>query len=114
MDDEAIKVYIKVDSNNCITDINSSIFLSNTTDWIQIDEGTGDKYAHAQNNYFDKPLYEEHGICQYKYVDDSVLERTAAEIQIDIDALPVTISAQEKTDMAIAELTTMIAGLMTN
>lgn len=81
MEDNKIKVYIKIDKNNCITDINSSIFLDNTEGCIQIDEGFGKKYAHAQNHYFPekKPLRDMQGRCNYKYLDNKVIELTEEE-----------------------------------
>lgn len=84
-----IKVYVKVDENNCITEINSSIFISNTKDYINIDEGLGQKYAHAQNYYFpkEKPLIDSQGRYNYKYIDNKVVEiaeeEKINEIQID-------------------------------
>ena len=67
-------------------DVNSSAFLSDTTDWIQIDEGTGDRYHHAQNNYFPKPKYDDRGIPRYAYVPDGNpkwRERTQEEMDAD-------------------------------
>ena len=61
------KVYIKVDSNNNVVDINSSIFLKDTDGWIFIDEGYGDKYDHAQSSYLNKPLINEDGTYNYKF-----------------------------------------------
>jgi hypothetical protein len=84
------KVYIKTNSNNCVVDINSDEFLSDTANWIQIDEGIGDKYSYAQGNYFSKPLTEEHGVFLYKRVSGVVSERTTDEIQADINAIPVS------------------------
>ena len=83
------KVYVKIDATNCITDVNSSEFLTNLTDWIAIDEGSGDKYHHAQGNYFDRPIYEDHGIPVYKLENGLAVERTQEEIEADIAALPV-------------------------
>lgn len=90
MENEPTKVYIKTDSNNNITAVNSSIFLSdlNLTGWIYIDEGYGDKYAHAQGNYFDKPIMTDEGIYRYKYVDNAVAEKTDEEIAGEIEQLP--------------------------
>lgn len=76
-------VYVKTDDSNRITAINSSAFLSDVTDWTQIDSGYGDCYHHAQGNYFDKPLYDDRGICRYKLVDGEVQERTASEMDAD-------------------------------
>ena len=77
-----IKVYIKIDEKTCITDINSSIFLNNTEHCIQIDEGVGDKYAHAQNQYLNKPLRDNLGRCNYKYIDNKIVELTDEEKEI--------------------------------
>ena len=64
--DDRIKVYIKVNSLNEVIDINSEIFISDLTGWILVDEGYGDKYAHAQGHYLSDPLMDENG--QYNYV----------------------------------------------
>ncbi len=77
--DNKIKVYIKIDENNCITDINSSIFLNSAEGYTCIDEGTGDKYAHAQGNYLTKGLVDNQGRYNYKYVDNKVIELTEEE-----------------------------------
>lgn len=70
------KVYIKINANEEITAVNSSEFLSDTEGWIEIDSGIGDKYHHAQNNYFNNPLTDENGLYNYKFVDGAVIERT--------------------------------------
>lgn len=62
---EPISVYVKINANNEITDINSSIFLQNLIGWIKIDEGFGDKYAHAQGHYLDKPISTMDGTYNY-------------------------------------------------
>lgn len=49
---------------------------------------TGDKYHHAQGNYFDKGIYTEDRIPRYKLVDGQAQERTEEEIQADRDAIP--------------------------
>ena len=59
-------VYIRVDDAGRVVDVNSSAFLKSVTGWAQIDSGYGDRYHHAQGNYFDKPLCDERGICRYK------------------------------------------------
>lgn len=87
MDDIYI-VYIKTDSQSRITTINSSAFLTDLTDWIEIDSGYGDKYHHTQGNYFPLPIYTDEGIPRYKLVDGVPVERTAEEIAADIAALP--------------------------
>ena len=82
------KVYVKTDPQNRITAINSAAFLPDTDGWEQIDEGDGDKFHHAQGNYFPQPIMTMEGVYRYKLVDGKAVERTAEEIQADIDALP--------------------------
>ena len=74
MDIEEYKVYIKVDNNDNIIDINSSDFLMNHDGWIEIDHGTGDKYHHAQNNYLDKLIINPEGQYRYKWVNNKIVE----------------------------------------
>lgn len=77
--EENIKVYVKVDSNNVITQVDSSIFLFEVEDWIKVDEGQGDKFSHAQGNYLDKPLMDMQGKYNYKLVDSKIVELTEEE-----------------------------------
>lgn len=81
-------VYIKTDIQGRVIAVNSSAFLTDTTGWIEIDSGVGDRYHHAQGNYLDKPICTDDGIYQYKLVDGAVIERTADEIAADLAALP--------------------------
>lgn len=76
-------IYVKVDESNRITAINSSAFLADVTGWTEIDSGYGDKYHHAQGNYFDKPLCDERGIYRYKLVNGRPVERTQEEMDAD-------------------------------
>ena len=69
-----IKVYVKLNEQNEITEINSDIFLADTTGYVMIDEGNGDKFAHAQGNYLEKGLCDEQGRYNYKLVDGKVVE----------------------------------------
>lgn len=84
---EKDRVLVRTDSENRVTAINSSGFADGDG-WIQIDEGYGDKYHHAQNNYLPKPLTDERGVYRYKLVDGLVAQRTQAEMDADFDALP--------------------------
>ena len=71
--EQPIKVYIKVNDKNEITEVASSIFIKDLTGWIEIDSGFGDKYAHAQSQYFDKPLINENGVYNYKYINNKII-----------------------------------------
>lgn len=73
-------VYVKPNENGYITAVNSSEFLTDTTDWVEIDRGYGDKYHHAQGNYFSECIITEGGAYRYKLVDGKAVECTAEEI----------------------------------
>lgn len=82
------KVYIQVDERDRVIAINSSVFLTDITEWILVDEGQGDKYTHAQGNYLSEPLQEEHGIPLWYSDGEQVLRRSDEDVQEDINALP--------------------------
>lgn len=73
-------VYVKTNSNGYITAVNSSEFLTDTTDWVEIDSGYGDKYHHAQGNYFPESIITDGGAYRYKLVDGVPVECTPEEI----------------------------------
>lgn len=79
-------VYVKTNDSGYITAVNSSAFLTDTTGWIEIDSGYGDKYHHAQGNYFPETIMTMYGAYRYKLVDDGVAECTAEEIKAQEDA----------------------------
>ena len=83
-----MRVFIKTDSKNRITAVDSEIFISDTSGWVEIDRGDGDRYVHAQGNYFPKPLTDENGVYRYKYADGIVSERTAEEMAADMFPSP--------------------------
>ncbi len=74
------KVYVSL-SNGYITSINSEIFLSEEEmdSMTEIDQGQGDKYAHAQSQYLEKGLVDEHGRYNYKFADGKVVEVAEAD-----------------------------------
>ena len=73
-------VYVKTNSHSYITAVNSSAFLTDTADWVEIDSGYGDKYHHAQGNYFPKSITTDSDAYRYKLVDGKALECTPEEI----------------------------------
>lgn len=81
-------VYVKPNDAGYITAVNSSAFLDDTTGWVEIDKGAGDRHHHAQNNYFDQPIRTESGVYRYKLVDGKPVECTAEEIAAQEAALP--------------------------
>ena len=106
-----MKVYIKTDHENRVTAVNSEIFISDTTGWTEIDRGEGDRYVHAQGNYFPKPLTDENGMYRYKYADGIVSERTAEEMAGDVpEPIPIITQEQRLTaaENAIEEIINLI------
>lgn len=90
-------VYVKTNKQGYITAVNSSLFLKDVTDWIEIDNGCDDKYYHAQGNYFPEPIETEIGAYRYKLVDGVLANCTEEEIieqetniQSGVDAVPTT------------------------
>ena len=73
-------VYAKTDSGGYITAVNSSAFLFDTIGWTEIDSGYGDRYHHAQGNYFPQPIITDGGAYRYKLIDGMVTECSASEI----------------------------------
>ena len=72
-------VYIRINEKNEVVAVNSSAFLQDTAGWIAIDRGTGDRYHHAQGNYFPHPLGDRMGGQRYVYEDGAVREKTEEE-----------------------------------
>lgn len=88
---DAVKTYIVyalLNNPTDIVDVNSSAFIVDTTRWTQIDEGVGDKYHHAQGNYFDKTIMTDSGIYRYKLVNGAPIEKTDNEIANEEALLP--------------------------
>ena len=79
-------VLVLLGDKNTILSVDSSAFLSDTDGWVKIDAGTGDRYHHAQNNYFPAPPYDDRGVPRYAYVPDGNpkwRERTPEEMDAD-------------------------------
>lgn len=83
--EEGFEVWARLDQDNNIIEINSNIFIKDFNGWTKIDEHViGDKGAHAQNSYLDKPLINDNGIYQYKYIDNKIIEISEEELQEQI------------------------------
>ena len=94
------KVLVRVDSVDRVVEINSSAFLQDTDGWVQIDSGHGDRYHHAQGNYFPQPIMDERGIYRYKLVEGKPVERTQEEMDADY----VEPEVKQSTDERIEQL----------
>ena len=79
-------VYVKTNDNGYIVAVDSSAFLSDATGWVEIDSGYGDKYHHAQGNYFSQEIRTNGGAYRYKLVDGKPVECTAEEIKAQEEA----------------------------
>lgn len=101
--DEKYIVYVRADETGRIVEINSSAFLADTAGWTAIDEGYGDKYHHAQGNYFSKPLYDEQWCANYKIENSIVLERTEEEKEIEMSNRPKPLPTGEERLAALEE-----------
>ena len=86
MENKPYIVYVKTNEDGYITAVNSSAFLTDTTEWVEIDNGDGDKYGHAQGNYFPLPIITEGGAYRYKLVNGKTKECTSEEIKVQEEA----------------------------
>lgn len=83
------KVYVQTDGQNRILRCEGGYTgPTDLTGWVQIDEGTGDKYNLCQSHYFEGGLYTMDGIPRYKLVDGKAVERSEEEIEADRAAIP--------------------------
>lgn len=114
------QVFVKVNANGCVTDVNSDAFLTDVSGWVNIDEGEGDRYALAQGTYLPSALRDAAGRYRYKLTDGAVVERTAEELGTDlseeapeltdVEKLRIRIAANEDATTAIMDL--VMGGLM--
>ena len=113
-------VYIKTDEKGRILRCEGGYTRGNITDtaeWILIDEGMGDRYNLCQSYYFDR-LYTEDSIPRYKWDGERAALRTAEEIAADRAALPAPPPSTEErlgtlesaTDEMVLLLAEMIGG----
>lgn len=109
------KVYVSL-SDGYITSINSEIFLSQEemSTMTEIDRGQGDRYAHAQSQYLEKGLVDEHGRYNYKFVKNKVVE-VAEKDKPTIEEPKAVPTEQEKINaqlmLQIAQLKAQLNGV---
>ena len=73
------KVYIKKNEKDEIIDIGSDVFIKDPENWIEIDEGDGDRYVHAQGNYLPEPLRDEDGNPNYVWTGGAIITKEYAK-----------------------------------
>lgn len=110
-------VYVKTDDANRIIAANSSAFIQDITGWVEIGSGFGDKYHHAQGNYFPKPIMDMRGIKRYRayqftdapegeiiarFFKDGeeyvILERTQEEMDADYTPTEIKPTTEQRVD----------------
>ena len=64
-----------------VESVSAKVVLTDTTDWVEIDSGNGDKFSHAQGNYLEKGLMNENGKYNYKF-DNELVELTDEEKEL--------------------------------
>ena len=105
-----MRVYIKIDSENRITAVKSEVFISDTSGWVEIDNGDGVRFVHAQGNYLPKPITDENGIYRYKFENGTVCERSADEMAADMPIPEPEPPTNAELAQAIAELAEVMFG----
>ena len=89
MEETKSKVYIQADTVGRIIRCEGGYTTpADLTGWIEIDEGTGDKYNLCQSHYFDGGLYTVDGIPRYKWGGSAAVQRTEEELESDRAAIP--------------------------
>lgn len=84
MEGATSKVYVLTDEQNRIARCEGGYTTpADLTGWVQVDEGTGDRYNLCQSHYFDGGLYTMDGIPRYKLEKGEAIERTEEEIEQD-------------------------------
>ena len=84
MEENMSKVYVLTDETSRILRCDGGYTTpADLTGWVQIDEGTGDRYNLCQSHYFEGGLYTSDGIPRYKLQDGQPVERSEEEIEVD-------------------------------
>ena len=103
MEEIKSKVYIQLDAECRIVRCEGGYTTpADLTGWIEIDEGTGDKYNLCQSHYFDGGLYTMDGIPRYCWDGEQAVERT--EEELEADRLPgITAQARAQRDKLLLD-----------
>ena len=83
------KVYIQTDADGRILRCEGGYTTpDDLTGWLEIDEGTGDRYNLCQSHYFDGGLYTMDRIPRYRWDRSAAILRTEEELEADRTSLP--------------------------
>lgn len=106
-------VYVKTNSNGYIMAVNSSAFLTDTTGWVEIDRGYGDRFHHAQRNYFEKAIQTMGDAYRYKLVNGKPVECTPEEIEAQEEANKPAPSPSGDLESRVSTVESDVAALTT-
>ena len=88
MEETQSKVYIQADDAGRIVGCEGGYTTpADLTGWVEIDEGTGDKYNLCQSHYFAGGLYTMDGITRYRWDGSAAVLRTEEEMEADRAAI---------------------------
>lgn len=113
MEQNLSKIYVLTDDQSRIIRCEGGYTIGNITDftgWVQIDEGTGDRYNLCQSHYFDS-LYTEDGIPRYKLTDGAPVLRSDEEIDADRQPNIADLRAAKTAAMSAACNAAITAGM---
>lgn len=109
MNENTSKVYVLTDDQSRITRCEGGYTTpADLTGWVQIDEGTGDRYNLCQSHYFDGGLYTDDGIPRYKLADGAPVLRSDEEIEADRAAIVHVPTETEILKQQVADLQNQI------
>lgn len=100
------KVYIQTDDRGRILRCEGGYTTpADLTGWIEIDEGTGDKYNLCQSHYFDGGLYTDYGIPRYEWTGEAAVLRSEDAIEQDRASVakPEQPPTQQETENSVWE-----------
>ena len=102
-------VYVKLDENNNITQIGSSVFITDFKNWTLIEANVlGDRGAHAQSQYLEKCLFDNQGRYNYKLIDGEVVEIPEDEKPAIETTTPIT--TEDRLNALEAAMLEMVLG----
>lgn len=99
------QVFVRADGQGRVVEIASSAYKPNEEGFVRIDEGTGDRFKHAQGNYLPDGLTDERGMARYALSDGKLIRRSQEEMDEDYAAQLAAdgreLSAQEALDIIL-------------
>ena len=82
------KVYIQTDADGLILRCDGGYTTpAGLTGWLEIDEGTGDRYNLCQSHYFNGGLYTMDGVPRYKWDGEKAVLRSEEDLEADRSAI---------------------------